>query len=281
MAGMTGNQRVQAERDDLGYAVELDGPVRRVVSLVPSLTESVAVARPDALVGATQWCTHPAGLDVPRVRGTKNPDLAAIAALRPGLVLANQEENRRVDVERLRAAGVPVWVTVIRTLDEAFASLRRMFTLALGWPAPPWLDAAEHAWQGPPQPGEPENPGVRAVIPVWRDPWMVVGSGTFAGDVAARLGLVNVFGANVPGGHGSGGHEGRYPKVTLDDIAAAGPELIVLPDEPYQFTATDGPQSFPGQRVALVSGRDLTWYGPSLVTARERLAREINRPAAG
>src|SRR5580704_14102607 len=117
---------VRADRnapDDLGYLVCLAQPARRVVSLVPSLTESVAVTRAGALAGATTWCTHPAGLEVPRVRGTKNPDLAAIAALRPDIVLANQEENRRVDVERMRAAGIAVWVTAIRTLDEAFASL--------------------------------------------------------------------------------------------------------------------------------------------------------------
>ncbi len=126
-----------------------------MVSLVPSLTESVAVTRPGALVGATTWCTHPAGLDVARVRGTKNPDLAAIRALEPDLVLANQEENRRVDVERLRAAGVPVWVTVIRDLDEAVSSLRRMFSLALGWREPPWLTQAEQAWAQP-VPGPPD-----------------------------------------------------------------------------------------------------------------------------
>jgi len=154
-----------------------------VVSLVPSLTESVAVTRAGALVGATTWCTHPADLDVVRVRGTKNPDLAAIRALEPDLVLANQEENRRVDVERLRAAGVPVWVTVIRDLDEAVASLRRMFGLALGWPEPPWLTRAEQVWAEP-VPG----PRVRAAIPIWRDPWMVVGSGTFTGDLAAACG---------------------------------------------------------------------------------------------
>ena len=96
-----------------------------MVSLVPSLTESVAATRPAALVGATTWCTHPADLDVTRVRGTKNPDLAAIAALEPDLVLANQEENRRLDVERLRAAGIAVWVTDIRTLDQALVLAAR------------------------------------------------------------------------------------------------------------------------------------------------------------
>jgi ABC-type Fe3+-hydroxamate transport system substrate-binding protein len=246
--------------DDLGYPVALDRPARRVVSLVPSLTESVAVTRPEALAGATTWCTHPADLDVPRVRGTKNPDLAAIAALRPDLVLVNQEENRRVDVERMRAAGIAVWVTVIRTLDEAIASLRRMFAAGLGWEEPSWLGAAELAWRDPAPP-----PRATAVIPVWRDPWMVVGSGTFTGDVASRLGLDNVY-ADDPG---------RYPHVTLDDALARRPELAVLPDEPYAFSAGDGPEMFPGQRVALVEGRSLTWYGPSLVTAREVLAAQL------
>ena len=249
-------------RDDLGHPVTVAQPARRVLSLVPSLTESIAVTRLDALVGATIWCTHPADLDVARVRGTKNPDLAAIAALQPDLVLANQEENRRVDVERLRAAGVPVWVTVIRTLDEAFASLRRMFAEGLGWPEPAWLAEAEQAWRAP-APG----PRIRAAIPIWRDPWMVVGSATFTGDLAARLGLDNVY-ADQPE---------RYPHVTLDDLAARDPELIVLPDEPYAFSTTDGPEMFTGRRVALVEGRGLTWYGPSLVTARTELTEQLER----
>ncbi|HTT50276.1 MAG TPA: helical backbone metal receptor [Streptosporangiaceae bacterium] len=247
-------------RDDLGYPVPTVRPVRRVVSLVPSLTESVAVTRPGALAGATDWCTHPAGLDVARVRGTKNPDLAAVRALEPGLVLANQEENRRLDVERLRAAGAPVWVTNVRTLDQALASLGRMFTEGLGWAAPDWLAAAWRAWHDPAR-GAP----VRAVIPIWRDPWMVIGSDTFAGDLAARLGLDNVY----------GGHAARYPRIDLADLAARQPQIVVLPDEPYPFSSADGPEMFPGQRVALVHGRDLTWYGPSLVTARPALAAQL------
>ncbi|MGH3247171.1 MAG: helical backbone metal receptor [Trebonia sp.] len=247
-------------RDDLGHPVQVTRPVERVVSLVPSLTESVAATRPQALAGATIWCTHPAELDVPRVRGTKNPDLAAIAALSPGIVLVNQEENRRVDVERLRAAGIPVWVTVIRTLDEAIASLRRMFREALGWPEPPWLGEAERVWREPP-PGPPQP----AVIPIWREPWMVVGSGTFTGDLAGRLGLRNVYGDDAE----------RYPHVSLEDLRARDPEVVVLPDEPYQFSASDGPEMFRGRRVALVEGRSLTWYGPSLVGARALLLAQL------
>jgi hypothetical protein len=90
---------------------------------------------------------------------------------------------------------------------------------------------------------------------------MVVGSSTFTGDVAARLGLVNVFG-DAPD---------RYPKVTVEEIAERRPDVVVLPDEPYRFTAEDGPEAFPGAPSALVDGRSLTWYGPSLVSAPERL----------
>ena len=100
---------------------------------------------------------------------------------------------------------------------------------------------------------------------------MVVGSATFTGDVAARLGLENVYGDD----------QGRYPHIDLDDLAAREPELIVLPDEPYAFSAADGPEMFPRQRVALVEGRSLTWYGPSLVTARSVLRAQLDaaRPA--
>ena len=124
-------------RDDTGAVVAVPARVSRVVSLVPSLTETVAVTAPGLVAGATDWCTHPAGLDVPRVRGTKNPDVAAVIALHPDVVLANEEENRAADLDALRAAGLPVWVTVIRTLDEALASLRRLLTAACRSRLPP------------------------------------------------------------------------------------------------------------------------------------------------
>ncbi|MGY1812628.1 helical backbone metal receptor [Blastococcus sp. SYSU D00820] len=246
--------------DDLGTPVPLAGPPRRIVSLVPSLTEALAATVPGRLVGATDWCTHPAGLDVARVRGTKNPDRAAIAALAPDLVVANQEENRRLDVERLRAAGIPVWVTVVESVDQALAALRRLTGEVLGVLEPGWLAAAARAWAAP----APAS-GLRIAVPVWRDPWMVVGPRTFAGDVLARLGLVNVF----------AGAADRYPRLDRGALRAAGPQALLLPDEPYAFTADDGPEAFPDLPVALVSGRDLTWYGPSLAGARERLAAAV------
>ena len=227
----------------------------RVVSLVPSLTEAVAVSAPGLLVGATDWCTHPADLDVPRVGGTKNPRVDEVVALRPDLVLANEEENRAADLDALRAAGVDVDVTHIRTVPEGLAELRRLLgRLDL---APGGLDEAERVWSPP-----YDGPRRRAVVPVWRRPWMALGRDTFAGDLLARLGVDNVL----------AGSPDRYPRF---DPAGLPPyDLAVLPDEPYAFTAADGPEAFAAPS-ALVSGRHLTWYGPSLVEAREVLAAQL------
>jgi hypothetical protein len=258
-------------RDDLGREVAVPGEARRVVSLVPSITEALAVTRPDAVVGATDWCTHPADLDVTRVRGTKNPDRAAIEALRPDLVVANQEENRELDVRRLTDAGISVWVTRIETVEEALTSLRRLFTEALGWGVPAWLDEAGSAWGGP-----VPAPRGRVVVPIWRDPWMVVGPRTFTADLLRRLGWeVSVGNARASGGGaGPRAAEGaeRYPHVELADVDVDDVDLVLLPDEPYVFGPDDGPEAFATAPTRLVSGRLLTWYGPSLVEARTAFA---------
>jgi ABC-type Fe3+-hydroxamate transport system substrate-binding protein len=250
----------EATADDLGNQVELPLVIRRIVSLVPSLTETVAACAPGLLAGATNWCSHPADLAVRRIGGTKNPDVAAIVAVRPDVVLANEEENRQPDLDALRAAGIAVWVTRIRNVPEALTSLHRMITIACRQPQPAWLDAAETVWRQPPALGS-----LAAVVPIWRRPWMVLGRDTFAGDLLTRLGVSNVY----------SGHADRYPRVGIDELRGAGADLVVLPDEPYRFTASDGPEAFPGRRTALVSGRHLTWYGPSLTEAPALLRRQL------
>lgn len=251
--------------DDLGTALELAAPPRRVVSLVPSLTEAVAESAPGLLVGATDYCTHPAGLDVARIGGSKYPDVDRILALAPDLVLANAEENQLSDVDGLRAAGVPVWVTGPTTLAEAFTSLRRMLAVCGVDPPPPWWDEARRAWSST-YDGSP--PRRTAAVPIWRRPWMVLGAGTFAGDVLRQLGIGNAYAAAAE----------RYPRTTVEEIRASGADLVVLPDEPYAFSATDGPEEFAGLDVALVSGRHLTWYGPSLREARDVLEKQLAVP---
>ncbi|MEU7020812.1 helical backbone metal receptor [Streptomyces sp. NPDC046203] len=278
------------DRPAAGAARATTRATTRVVSLVPSLTEAVAVSTPPGtLVGVTDWCTHPADLgDAARIGGTKNPDTAAVVALRPDVVLANEEENRAVDLDALRAAGLDVLVTEVRTLDQAFAELVRVLAACGVRDRPGWLDATEAAWAavtpeaGPVRETEPGAIGetvhetvpgagletvheVTAVVPVWRRPWMVLGRDTFAGDLLARLGVRNLY----------AGHPERYPRVPLDELLAAGPDLVVLPDEPYRFTRDDGPEAFPGTAAALVDGRHLTWYGPSLAEAPASLARAL------
>ncbi|UXX92659.1 helical backbone metal receptor [Streptomyces sp. AD2-2] len=222
----------------------------RVVSLVPSLTEAIAVSLPGVVVGATDWCSHPPDLDVTRVGGTKNPKLDPILALAPDLVIANEEENRQPDLTSLREAGVEVLVTEVRDVPQAFVELARVLD-ACGAPSRPrWLDEAEQAWAHLPEP----QSRVTAVVPIWRRPWMVLGRDTFAGDVLSRLGVDHAYAT----------HPERYPRVSLDELRSTAPDLVVLPDEPYRFTADDGPEAFAGLPCALVSGRHLTWYGPSL-----------------
>lgn len=242
--------------DDLHDVVELPREVRRVVSIVPSLTESIAATDAGRIVGATDWCTHPADLDVTRVRGTKNPDLDRIRALAPDVVVANAEENRAEDLDALRASGIAVWVTAPATVPESLDSLGRMLSAIIGG-EPQWLHEARDVWSTP-----YDGMRRRAVVPIWRRPWMALGRDTFAGDLLQRIGIDNIL-------RDSGE---RYPKITPDALPEY--DIVVLPDEPYAFSPDDGPEAF-GKPARCVSGRHLTWYGPSLVEARSLLSGQL------
>lgn len=250
--------------DDLGEEVLLSEPPRRVVSLVPCLTEALEVSRPGLLIGATDYCVHPPDLDVVRVGGSKYPKVDRVLGLRPDLVLANSEENRPEDVDRLRADGIPVWVMEApATVPAALGSLRRLLTQGFQLREPEWLVEAEELW------AQTEPLRATAVVPVWRKPWVVLGRDTFAGDVLRRLGYANAYAA----------HAERYPRPKLPELqalfTAGSADLLVLPDEPWEFTADDGPDAFPGVPYVLVNGRYLTWYGPSLVEAHRALASAL------
>lgn len=267
-------------RDTRGSVVELAGPARRVVSLVPSETESVAaLAGVERLVGRTTFCEEPAGAieAVPTVGGTKDVDVEAVIALAADLVLANREENTRAAVERLEAAGLVVHVSFPCTVEESLAHLDALAAL---------LGVAAPALQPPP----PRPARARAFVPIWRDPWMTFDARTYASDLLSRLGVENAF-ADRPRSYPlaadlgeaaarpAGDRDTRYPRTRLEEIRARAPDLVLLPDEPYAF----GPEDLAevrgwglAARAALVSGKDLFWYGVRTMPAMNRLLAVID-----
>lgn len=242
----------------------LPAPPTRIVSLVPSLTEALfALGLGDRVVAVTDWCVHPADrvAQLPKIGGTKNPDVKRIESLAPHLVIANQEENRRRDVERLEGAGIPVWLTYPRTVREGAELLEALCELGVDPetrrqvvdPVSQAVAAAERA---------PLDEPLPVFCPIWRDPWMAVGGDTYADDLIRLCGGRNVF-ATAPGR--------RYPRVTVDQIVAARPELVLLPDEPYAFgprdvaelSGLDLPAAREG-RIHLIDGTLVSWYGPRI-----------------
>lgn len=271
-------------RDALGREVVLARPPARIVSLVPSETESVvALAGIERLVGRTEWCEEPDGRveSVPTVGGTKTIDVEAVLALEPDLVLANQEENGRRDVERLMQAGVVVHVSLPQTVRDAVSYLRALAEM---------LDVddtrARALAQTVDEVSRRNLPSTRVFVPIWRDPWMTFDGRTYGSDLLTRLRARNVY-ADRPRryplaadlGRGeprdAGERDTRYPRTTAEEIARRDPELVLLPDEPYRFDRghVDEVRAIcPKAAVELVSGKDLFWYGVRTGPALERLA---------
>lgn len=235
---------------------------RRIVSLVPSWTETLdALGAGPLLVGVTRWCVHPKALveRIEKVGGTKDPDVARILALRPDLVVCEKEENRREDVEAMRAAGLHVWLSDVKSVDD---SIR--WTASLGEAvgrgdagtalAAQIRNAAEHV-------SRHMSRHVFVYVPIWRRPWMTLTRDTYAHSVLSLAGATNVF-ADV---------EGRYPERSPEDAINAGATAALLPTEPYPFhekpAATDElvQAGFMRECIRIVDGEALTWYGARAV----------------
>lgn len=273
--------------DDLGTELTVPERPGRIVSLVPSISEVLWWWHlADRIVGVTDYCVAPprAFEGARRLRGTKNVDVGGTIDLAPDLVVANEEENREVDVRRLRDAGIAVHVTKVRTVDDAAASLARLGDAVGVGDAGARLAATLHrASDGAGQRG----PRLRAVCPIWRDgpgkgedeTWWVVGRDTYAADLLAVAGF-DVLPSPADGEEG----ESRYPRFTLPELAAAEPDVILLPDEPYVFTRADAAEfsDWPAA-VRLLDGTALVWWGPRTPDAigdLDRLRRSIARRAA-
>ena len=271
--------------DDLGRTVALARPPRRVVSLVPSDTHSViALGALDRLVGRTTFCDSPEAAGVATVGGTKDVDVDAVLGLAPDLVIANQEENTRGALEAL-AQRTTVLVSLPRRVEQGIAHLARLARLlgvADREPARSLIRRG-YALRGA------TARGVRAFIPIWMDPLMTLNADTFGSDVLAQVGVGNAFGDRLrlyplaadlgkTAPRDAAGRDVRYPRVTLAEVAARTPALIVLPDEPHAFTAADEAvlcAALPAARVVRVSGKDLFWYGAWTIDAIDRLAAQL------
>ena len=243
----------------------------RVVSLVPSLTEALVwLGLGSHLVGVSDWCVHPAEVvaKLPKVGGTKTPSIPRILALAPDLVIANREENRRRDVERLEAAGVPVWVTYPRSVRDGVALLRELAELGAASGAHAELVDPIEAAVAAAEAARPAR-AVRVFCPIWKTPWMSVGRDTYAHDLLALCGGENVFADR---------EDRRYPIVQLPEIVAASPEVILLPDEPYAFGAREVAElaeleiaAAASGRIHLIDGTLVSWYGPRIQRAIETI----------
>jgi ABC-type Fe3+-hydroxamate transport system substrate-binding protein len=271
------------------------GPPRRVVSLVPSTTESLfELGLGEAVVGITTFCIYPEGrLDgLPRLGGPKNPDIAAIRDLQPDLALANHEENTRQAIEAIQEAGIPVWVSFPRSVAQAIEFLLQLAAIFQD-------EAAEGRVKSLAAGVEQtrrlmmEKKRTRYFCPIWKDRtaaglpwWMTFNRETYSHDLLDLLGGENIFrdrerrypleadlGLAKP--QEATGRDRRYPRVVFEEIAAAKPEVVLLPSEPYAFEETDQrefEELFPAIHLNRIDGSLLTWHGTRLGRALRELA---------
>ena len=221
----------------------------RVVSLVPSSTETLLALGAD-VVACTRFCEQP---QLRHVGGTKNPDIDAIVGLHPDVVVMDSEENRREDHDELSARGIRVWVSAVRSVDDALAVVVDLATLIDVVPPPVELPAMLDV-------------RIRtAFVPIWRRPWMSINEHTYGASVLERLGIESV----------TAGSPDPYPTVDVADVARLAPDLVLVPSEPYEFSEShlaELRRSIPDATIVRVDGRDLFWWGIRTPGAIRRLA---------
>jgi ABC-type Fe3+-hydroxamate transport system substrate-binding protein len=228
----------------------------RVVSLVPSVTETLLAWGVEPLA-CTRFCEQPS---LRHVGGTKDPDIDAIVALTPDVVVMDEEENRREDADALIDAGVHVHATAVRSLADVAPTLVALREALGVWVDLTDLDDLSAPVESPISPAAP-----RAFVPIWRRPWMTLNADTYGSSLLVAVGIGNVF-AGAPD---------RYPTVTLEDVERHRPDLVLLPSEPYPFGERHVEamrREVPGADVRLVDGRDLFWWGARTPGALDRLA---------
>lgn len=280
--------------------LQISEPPQRVVSLVPSLTESLFdLGLGSNVVGITDYCVNPeqALKDLPRLGGPKNPRIDDILAMEPDLVLANMEENNRQSIIALEAAGLNVWVTFPKTVREALDLLWVIIGIYSNVDAAIKLETLELTLKWA-ETAAQEKKAVRYFCPIWSDRteggqawWMTFNRDTYCNDVLGLMGGKNIFSARerrypLAADLGeeepeiAGDRDARYPRVTRTEIIAGNPEIILLPSEPFVHTEMhrEGLLSLLPETAAvksgkiyLVDGSLITWHGTRLARALQEL----------
>ena len=272
---MPGDARRITIKDDLGDRFEFDAPPSRIVSLVPSITETLfELGGGDRVVGVTDYCIHPRdGVgDIPKLGGTKQVILDRVAGLEPDLAVANKEENRRSDVDQLRRV-CPVFVTDPRTVEQAAKTVLDLGILTGCTKEAAGISALIESMLSTIQPAVLKR-RLRTACFVWRDPWMAVGPDTYVADLLDTFGFENVFTDN----------DGRYPCTTLEAVLDRRPEVVMLPDEPFAFGPSEAREietcfverGAPVEILAM-DGTLLTWFGYRTARGLEYLRRAKTR----
>lgn len=275
-------------------ALIFERPPGRVVSLVPSITESLFdLGFGSAVVGITDYCVHPAGRleGLHRIGGPKTPRIEDILALKPELVAANMEENPITVVEALEEAGIKVWVTFPQTVRQSLDVLWSLVGLFQSRPAAIRLETLELTVEWAESALEDRKPW-RYFCPIWQDEagWMTINRLTYVNDVLRLMGGENVFAErnyhnppalkDIPGGLAKDAEPPiRYPRVTLADLSDTAPDVIILPSEPYAFGKAEQQRlnellpeipAIRRGRIHCIDGSLITWHGTRLArTLRE------------
>jgi iron complex transport system substrate-binding protein len=205
--------------DDLGRVTALPGPARRIVSLAPSITESLfAVGAGDQVVGVTLFCDYPETVrKIPHVGGMVNPNIEAIVALSPDLILVSMEGNTREDFTRLTQLGIPVFVTNPRTIAGIYRSLEQIGTLTgHAREARTMVDSMKTRVKT--ITAKVTGPSPRTLLVVSLQPLIAAGAGTFVNELLATAGAVNIAATA----------RGTYPAYSREAILSANPDVLII-----------------------------------------------------
>ena len=245
--------------DHLNRTVTLSSVPKRVVSLVPSVTETIAdMGFASCLVAVTRFCKYPSDVvtTLPKIGGPKKVDIQKIVDLKPDLVVAVKEENDKEQILSLMER-VPVFVFDINTIGDSFDMLDRLGAIFnRSEVSARWIRRIQEKMAH----YKPGRLAQKTLYIIWKKPWMAAGKSTFIGSMMQLAGFDNMI-------------SGRYPEIDEKEMSRA--EIILLATEPYHFKASDRAElqaKYPDKEIVIIDGEMFTWYGTHMLQAIDYFA---------